>query len=404
MNTSRDQQRKIAIIATIITVLLVAAFYLIGKQRQTGQNNVAYESKSQASSQVESQAPKASDHSQAAKRFEDKRQEATLSDYLAYINQAGTQAKVATVKVQGESDQWLSEHIKAKGQAADLDLNVQAYDYAGHSSQSLLTSDLVDQVAKEKPHLLILPLTSEVDFAQGRSLEDTLVNLKQVYGHLRIASPETNIVFLALPSYSEAANGQGTYGSFLVRLIQALEESHINIMDLNKAFEAKNFDPEKIYNQETGLFNDQGFKALADLFGQALQEEHFDLSHGFQGKNDDKAALEESMAKESQSIRDKKKAEAQEAQAAQAEAEAAAARQSQAAESQRQEEAKQREAAQAEADRQAQAAQRQQQQQQSQVAPNQQPANGQGQAPAPQVPAAGNNNPAPANPYGGQGQ
>ncbi|MCY3068184.1 hypothetical protein [Aerococcus mictus] len=228
--------------------------------------------------------------------------------------------------------------------------------------------------------------------------------MKQVYGHLRIASPETNIVFLALPSYSEAANGQGTYGSFLVRLIQALEESHINIMDLNKAFEAKNFDPEKIYNQETGLFNDQGFKALADLFGQALQEEHFDLSHGFQGKNDDKAALEESMAKESQSIRDKKKAEAQEAQAAQAEAEAAAARQSQAAESQRQEEAKQREAAQAEADRQAQAAQRQQQQQQSQVAPNQQPANGQGQAPAPQVPAAGNNNPAPANPYGGQGQ
>ncbi|KAA9238779.1 MULTISPECIES: hypothetical protein [Aerococcus] len=401
MNTSRDQQRKIAIIATIITVLLVAAFYLIGKQRQTGQNNVAYESKSQASSQVESQAPKTSDHSQAAKRFEDKRQEATLSDYLAYINQAGTQAKVATVKVQGESDQWLSELIKSKGQAADLDLNVQAYDYAGHSSQSLLTSDLVDQVAKEKPHLLILPLTSEVDFAQGRSLEDTLVNLKQVYGHLRIASPETNIVFLALPSYSEAANGQGTYGSFLVRLIQALEESHINIMDLNKAFEAKNFDPEKIYDQESGLFNDQGFKALADLFGQALQEEHFDLSHGFQGKNDDKAALEESMAKESQSIRDKKQAEAQEAQA---EAEAAAARQSQAAESQRQEEAKQREAAQAEADRQAQAAQGQQQQQQSQVAPNQQPANGQGQAPAPQAPAAGNNNPAPANPYGGQGQ
>ncbi|MCY3062195.1 hypothetical protein [Aerococcus sp. Group 1] len=370
MNTSRDQQRKIAIIATIITVLLVAAFYLIGKQRQTGQNNVAYESKSQASSQVESQAPKTSDHGQAAKRFEDKRQEATLSDYLAYINQAGTQAKVATVKVQGESDQWLSELIKSKGQAADLGLNVQAYDFTGHSSQSLLTSDLVDQVAKEKPHLLILPMTSEVDFAQGRSLEDTLVNLKQVYGHLRIASPETNIVFLALPSYSEAANGQGTYGSFLVRLTQALEESHINIMDLNKAFEAKNFD----------------------------------LSHGFQGKNDDKAALEESMAKESQSIRDKKKAEAQEAQAAQAEAEAAAARQSQAAESQRQEEAKQREAAQAEADRQAQAAQRQQQQQQSQVAPNQQPANGQGQAPAPQAPAAGNNNPAPANPYGGQGQ
>ncbi|MCI5775584.1 MAG: hypothetical protein MR008_03805 [Aerococcus sp.] len=382
---------KIAVVSIIVAGIIIFSGYAYGSYKE---NKFLAEDGSEPTKQ-EQQTPN-EEEKQPQVNFADHRENATLAEYLAYVHQENQSVAISAITNMGDSRQWMKEALTQVAGQIDMDksrLNYHELQNDRVNSQQLIENTDWDALANEKAALTLIAFPNTADYRDGISVEDSIENAQEIYRNVRIANPETQVVFLTLPGESETFNSDQTYRDGVQQFNDAMKEAKINTLDfvngdgvlIDQSFEK--------YDDE-GLTPDS-YEHLMDAFVKQVGKQKFDLTLGFKGNNDEEIEQLKQQAEEAQ-------AEAEQEAAEQQAAEQAARQQAAEEEAARQREAEQAAEAEAARQREEEAAQQQQAQEEAQNAqpdPNAQgtpnegtsDVSGGGQAGTPdQAPAAGN--------------
>lgn len=382
---------KIAVVSIIVAGIIIFSGYAYGSYKE---NKFLAEDGSEPTKQ-EQQTPN-EEEKQPQVNFADHRENATLAEYLAYVHQENQSVAISAITNMGDSRQWMKEALTQVAGQIDMDksrLNYHELQNDRVNSQQLIENTDWDALANEKAALTLIAFPNTADYRDGISVEDSIENAQEIYRNVRIANPETQVVFLTLPGESETFNSDQTYRDGVQQFNDAMKEAKINTLDfvngdgvlIDQSFEK--------YDGE-GLTPDS-YEHLMDAFVKQVGKQKFDLTLGFKGNNDEEIEQLKQQAEEAQ-------AEAEQEAAEQQAAEQAARQQAAEEEAARQREAEQAAEAEAARQREEEAAQQQQAQEEAQNAqpdPNAQgtpnegtsDVSGGGQAGTPdQAPAAGN--------------
>ena len=303
MNASSQQQKKIALIATLVTLILVSVIYYVGqvKGKETWRND-----QTQVAEKQEDKSPLT---------FEQTRQKAKVSDYLAYLKAQGQIPKVTFVNTKSKMLEGMTQSLNQFKKEDLKDLVVKVDDLKNYNSKDLLASSWIKNFPKEKSHLLVLPLPTVDDYHDGISMEDSVEILEHIYAQIRVDSPETNILFVHLPSLTQADHSDEKYGEYVNKVSEALKNKGYNVLDISQNFERAAKEAKGDLYEAEGTFTDKGLQVLKSEFEKALLEQEFDFSRGYKGDNEDCQQLEEKLAqkKAEEESRKAEQASAQEA-------------------------------------------------------------------------------------------
>lgn len=297
----------------------------------------------------------------------------------------------------GHTREWLKEGLTQV--AGQIDMDKSRLNYSEHPNDRVNSAQLLEDtdweaIANEQAALTMVVFPNAADYRDGVEVSDSIDNAREIYRNLRIANPNTQVLFLTVPAESDQFNSDATYRERVQQFNDGLNEAGMNSFDLVNGENA-------LIDQAFEKYNDDGltpdsYEHLVESLVKQLSEQKMALTLGFNGDND---AEIEQLQQEAEEARAREEQEAAEAEAAAQAAQQRAAEEETAR--QREAERQAQEAAEAEAARQReeQAAQEQQAQQNvpNQMDPNVVPGAGNpgavapdaqgGQAGAPQTPA-----------------
>lgn len=365
---------KIVVVSIIAAAIIIFSGYAYGSYKEN--KFLAEDSGELAKQQEETKSEET-----PTTDFAEHRDDATIAEYLAYVHQENQTVNISAITNMGDTREWLKEGLTQV--AGQIDMDKSRLNYSEHPNDRVNSAQLLEDtdweaIANEQAELTMVVFPNAADYRDGVEVSDSIDNAREIYRNLRIASPNTQVLFLTVPAESDQFNSDATYRERVQQFNDGLNEAGMNSFDLVNGENA-------LIDQEFEKYNDDGltpdsYEHLVESLVKQLSEQKMALTLGFNGDND---AEIEQLQQEAEEARAREEQEA-----AEAEADAQAAQQRAAEEEtarQREAERQAQEAAEAEAARQReeQAAQEQQAQQNAeQNVPNQMDPNA--------VPGAGN--------------
>lgn len=291
---TRVQRRNlISILAAI-----VVGFALVFTSYYIGNIDNAIKIKRDHAPQEETAKSNRQQTEDAKKLFLNNRSETTLLNYLNYLDAIGQTPHVMALPSTDIQNTLLTAALDSlKTDAKALETNVEQVDAPLVSD--LLTGDIATKIKEQKPHALIIPINSWREFGSGVLASDLATSMRQLYSRIRIASPDTLIIFTLTPIFSEDASSL----AYVNELEAILRDAPFNIYDWQKSFsEARTANSKAIadyYDLDNNTLTPDGEKDVSELLVKAMKETKIDARHSYQGETDDLAELEsESLSRE----------------------------------------------------------------------------------------------------------
>ncbi|MDO4671216.1 MAG: hypothetical protein Q4A67_07080, partial [Aerococcus sp.] len=306
MKRNNRKNLRVAVMAAVISVLIVGGSYAYGYQREMhylAEEKAIYEGKKPVQQETtknkESEPSSVASLSELAKAFEDQRDSATVVNYLAYIKQQGDQPTITTVKTMGGERDWVKEGLAKAIANTELkmdDINYQTLDAVRSNSSSMVEALSGDQLQKQKPQLVIIPFPNAADVRDGLATADSIENAIEAYQNVRLTVPAANVLFISQPAESDALNTQDTFTAGIEPFGKGLADKQYNWLNLATGEQR----PDLTYGED-GL-SDKTIDQLRDAFAQALKEQKWHFTLGYKGDNDSELdALKEASQSRSES-------------------------------------------------------------------------------------------------------
>lgn len=288
------------VIAFIVSLLLVMGSYFIGSSKQKEKlTEQANQYSSMYAANVSSSTANdliSLNPDNLAAEFARNRKQTTAAAYLSFIaseDKKPVVTSLVTVEALASSNKDSVLKLAEQGLAG---VQYQQMDFFGQTMNKLVKSDIAAQVAKSKPHLLLINLPTENDYAAGTKIKNFTADLDVLYTNIRKASPETLIVFMLMPEDRKEIFEDDKYGEFVKATTAHLADKNYNLFNLKQNF-AKKVTLDAMFGKN-GRLTKASLQTLTSEVNDVLINTKLNAVDGFMGKNADvKAASAEESSK-----------------------------------------------------------------------------------------------------------
>lgn len=273
--------------ALILLMILTVGIIWFGMDHQKTQkakllrtnDTTAVSSDKAANNKTSSKAQKA-DLAAQQEKFENNREQLSVSDYLAHLSAKEEKAVVSFYGDFSESETWLSVVEKYITKQINSDIEVHQLAFPDYDSYRLLEENTMTAVAETKPDVVFFQVPVYGDQVRDISLADSGEYVAEDYAAIKQALPEA-LVVLVTPNPSSSRQGEFNsrtldYTSYLAQAVKVAEENEFPLFDLHAAFqsemETQEQDLSAVLKEDGRALNDQGTDLYASLFTEQLTE------------------------------------------------------------------------------------------------------------------------------------
>lgn len=291
MKHNNRKNARIAVLASVVALAVIGGSYAYAHQQEKSylaNEQARYEGKApaktaQAEAPAKKETPSQKSVEALAQAFSEKREQASVLGYLAYIKQQGSKPTVTTIQTMGAKRDWVKEGLEQALSTTDLtttDINYQTVDAVRLNSSDMNAGQVIEKVQAQKPQLVVIPFSNAADVRDGLATDQSAEEALILYQNIRLAVPDANVIFLSQPAESEALNTNEAFIARIAPFGEQLTAQQLNWLNLATGELA----PDLQYSDD-GL-RDSTLDQLRDAVAKAFQANQWRLTLGYKGDND----------------------------------------------------------------------------------------------------------------------